>query len=138
MWRYWRDGKSEWPAVVEKRERFMNAERKGKEREAGWKARESSITGSTKRPICSKGGESKMGLGESTYRKTDIHPTGIPFINLACFRTTQEKNIERALFPPTTHSKLVRYDSVFFVGIVLGPGVSQIVETHGVARSASP
>ena len=37
-----------------------------------------------------RGGREQNGLGESIHRKADIHPTGIPFINLACFRTTQE------------------------------------------------
>ena len=78
----------------------MNAERKGKEREAGWKGRRGKgrSLGSTKRPICtSSRGERAKWVWESIsiYRKADIsyiHPTGIPFINLACFRTTQEKD----------------------------------------------
>lgn len=122
------------------RERFTNAERKGKESGVEGKARESSIAGSTNRRVV--GGREQNGFGRvylSIAKPIYIHSTGIPFINLPCFRTTQDKISNwHCLFPPTPHSKLVRYDSVFFVGTVFVPGVSQTVETHGLARSASP
>lgn len=112
----------------------MNAERKGKRGGRRGKAR--SLVPQRGRFVV-RGKRAKW-VGRVYLSQNRYTPNRHPIHQSSMLPNNARKNIEWALFPPTPHSKLVRYDSVFFVGTVLGPGVSQTVETRGLARSASP